>query len=665
MRRAVRIALALALSSTALTQATQQPTFRTGVDAVSVDVSVMSGTSPVTGLKAADFVLLDNGVRQTIDVVDTQTLPIDVSLVLDTSASEKPQGDGMRRELEKIEAVLGPEDRLEVMTIDTYVHQVFPMLAPSAHPPFSPTASAGLSSIYDAIAAAMLQPVLPNRRHLVVVLTDGYDTISTLDAPAIRDLARRSDAALHIVSAIAAPTVRALNMQSDAKRPELIPVPAIPVDPRPPGPGELPQQCVETGLCEQWSRFWLPFADSSPDLLAEAARSTGGDVHDPGWFANRDLSSIFRQVFDDYRHSYVLRYTPANVARTGWHTLTVRVAAAGAQSYLVRARSGYAIDAAPPASPDHAQLWAAPDHPVSPPLASVVDAYDRADYAAVAGVLNRVSNYGKLIQELKASGNPWPSTPQREAVFVVELATAALYRDDEALRAEAVKLLEKHNQLVRNPLGPDTFERLYYWAQITAAEGTIRPEIALRLIRDAETRCPDEARFHLAHAIALDQQQRGVPAKTVADQTLALYDVAGQNPVNASEAHLRSAMLLHRLGRHDDALKALDAMSPDQPDADLTYLRNLIRGRVQAARNQPNAAATAYRAAIASEPNAQAPHVGLMTALFRLGDLEGAQTVARAIEMMKGDDIDPWWRYWQGDFRFYPAAIDALRKASR
>ena len=128
---------------------------------------------------------------------------------------------------------------------------------------------------------------------------------------------------------------------------------------------------------------------------------------------------------------------------------------------------------------------------------------------------------------------------------------------------------------------------------------------------------------------------------------------------------LRSALLMHRLHRDDEALKALDAMPGDEKDLDLVYLRNLIRGRVQASRQQFGAAATAYRAALATMPDAQAPRVGLMTSLFRLGDLEGAQSAEGQIEGMKPGSIDPWWRYWQGDFRFYPAAIDALRKAAR
>ena len=42
---------------------------------------------PVTGLKAADFELLDNGVPQEITEVAYERLPIDVTFLLDVSAS--------------------------------------------------------------------------------------------------------------------------------------------------------------------------------------------------------------------------------------------------------------------------------------------------------------------------------------------------------------------------------------------------------------------------------------------------------------------------------------------------------------------------------------------------------------------------------------------------
>ena len=48
--------------------APQQPAtvFRTGADVVTVDASVQRERRPVTGLTAADFELLDNGVAQEV-----------------------------------------------------------------------------------------------------------------------------------------------------------------------------------------------------------------------------------------------------------------------------------------------------------------------------------------------------------------------------------------------------------------------------------------------------------------------------------------------------------------------------------------------------------------------------------------------------------------------
>jgi hypothetical protein len=52
---------------TAPTTGARQQTFRSGVDLVRVDALVTDGKRVVTGLKAGDFELRDNGVLQTID----------------------------------------------------------------------------------------------------------------------------------------------------------------------------------------------------------------------------------------------------------------------------------------------------------------------------------------------------------------------------------------------------------------------------------------------------------------------------------------------------------------------------------------------------------------------------------------------------------------------
>ena len=63
------------------------PVFRASADVVSVDAAVQRDRRPVVGLKPADFEILDNGVSQEISDVSYERLPIDVTLLLDVSAS--------------------------------------------------------------------------------------------------------------------------------------------------------------------------------------------------------------------------------------------------------------------------------------------------------------------------------------------------------------------------------------------------------------------------------------------------------------------------------------------------------------------------------------------------------------------------------------------------
>jgi VWFA-related protein len=146
----------------------------------------------------------------------------------------------------------------------------------------------------------MIFRVEPGRRHLIVAITDARDTISALDAAAVRDIAARSDVVLHIAI-----------LDVVARNP--------------------PQQL----------RQWTNHLQLEPETLRDAARRTGGELHEPGIFGTRTVN-IFKKVFEDFRRSYVLHYTPTGVAPGGWHELDVRVTRRG--RYEVRARKGYYAD---------------------------------------------------------------------------------------------------------------------------------------------------------------------------------------------------------------------------------------------------------------------------------------------------------------------------------
>jgi hypothetical protein len=82
--------------------------------------------------------------------------------------------------------------------------------------------------------------------------------------------------------------------------------------------------------------FWPPVA------LDEVAEATGGLRHTPADSVTEPGGTFvtdFKRIFDEFRRSYVLRFTPTDIATRGWHELTVGVRLKG--NYKVRARRGY------------------------------------------------------------------------------------------------------------------------------------------------------------------------------------------------------------------------------------------------------------------------------------------------------------------------------------
>src|SRR5262249_15354234 len=66
----------------------QQPTFRVGVDLVSLTVTVTDHAEKfVGGLTAPDFAVTEDGVPQPVSFFMSDHVPLDLAIVLDTSGS--------------------------------------------------------------------------------------------------------------------------------------------------------------------------------------------------------------------------------------------------------------------------------------------------------------------------------------------------------------------------------------------------------------------------------------------------------------------------------------------------------------------------------------------------------------------------------------------------
>lgn len=640
-------------------------TFRAGTDVVMVDVSVKSGGRAVPNLGAEDFVLTDNGVRQRIESVEATAVPIDVTLVVDLSGNprrpwlsridpSKVAAD-VEKEVREVTRILRPVDRLRLLTIDRYVQQIWPLQPVAALPPVRRLESDGLASVFDTLAAALLHPVEPARRHVVIARTKGVDTISAIDSQALGAIAERSDALFHLV-------IMETALDNDS---------AI---------SGFQANANLMGLIAPTNRSWVPhqrrLVGGRPDhevirdglLVKAGVEATGGGWHQTAFFTEPSLTGTFRETFENFRQGYMLRYTPQGVRLEGWHTIEVTVPRS--RGYTVSARRGYGIEAIPVPPAD-------PPAPATPrTLSELTVAYERRAFKNVVTALREAVDPQRLMREFEAAGNPWPAAPRLEAAFAIELAETGVFSLRAAVREDAMRLLERFTRLVRHPLGPDLFERDWHYAVLTLLQGAIRPAVSDVFVDRALARFPGEPRFLLARAIAADQRaavtgpSRSSPGAASADTNLEgirrqYESLVGQPGVDA-EARIRLAWVLHRMGRNGEALLHLgEAGAETIPDGALRYLRHLFSGHVLAAMDRRDDAIVAYRAAQTSVPTAQSARVALMNALLGRGDRAAAEKLAELIQTEQSIEFDPWWMYWQGQYRLYQLAMSRVRELGR
>lgn len=67
-----------------------------------------------------------------------------------------------------------------------------------------------------------------------------------------------------------------------------------------------------------------------------SATFTGGSIYKLD--STRDIGATFVRILEEFRHRYLVSYTPRGVSKEGWHRLDVRVKGTRA---TVKARPGY------------------------------------------------------------------------------------------------------------------------------------------------------------------------------------------------------------------------------------------------------------------------------------------------------------------------------------
>jgi VWFA-related protein len=301
----------LVTCAAAAAAAQQRPVFRTATDLVTIDVAVRSRNTPVAGLKAEHFDVTDNGVPQSIEMIDATSLAIDLTVVLDISGSMLNMIGPMTKYANSLLEFLQADDRLRLINVGTYVTRPFDFSRATDQLEIAEINPGEMTSFYDGLAAALMRSRQPDRRHVIIALSDGIDTTSALELAAVDSIARRSDAVLFFVH------------------------------PEDPGTGAFPSLPLRANTRRRWL---MPRVKVSPDggfdtiSVANIARLTGG-AYEHVFATPGGLTEIVRDVFEKFRHSYVLRYHATGVKREGWHDVVVKLP--NHPGVEIRARKGY------------------------------------------------------------------------------------------------------------------------------------------------------------------------------------------------------------------------------------------------------------------------------------------------------------------------------------
>lgn len=275
------VPLILALGAGTGTAARQRATFSTSTEAVRVDVLVTRDGRAVLGLGPQDFEVSDNGVRQELDIVDFEQLPLNVVIALDVSGSVAFRFDHLRTGTTLLLAQLTPLDRVGLLLFGDSVLLGSPLTRDvgAVRRALEGIEPAGQTVLVDATYAGITLGEGGEERTLLIVFTDGVDSSSFLTREAVLEIAKRTDVVAYAV------TVGATG---------------------------------ERGF------------------LRALVRQTAGDLIEVKSAA--DVSRTFVRILQEFRQRYVLSYSLRGVESDGWHEIQVRVKRRGVS---VKARPGY------------------------------------------------------------------------------------------------------------------------------------------------------------------------------------------------------------------------------------------------------------------------------------------------------------------------------------
>ncbi len=289
-----RVVLALMLGT--FTVPAQDTVFKVDVRLVRLIATVKdTAGKPVGGLTKEDFTIFDNGAKQTISLFERHTSqPLSVVILVDTSGSTgkemKFQTDSVQRFLMALFKEGNLEDSAALLSFNYQVREEVPFSRsiPRFEAKLKRLRGEAGTSLYDAIYLGGERIQDREGRRVMIVVTDGADTVSSKNYHEALRAAHDADVVVY--------GILVMPITNDAGR-------------------HIAGEHALTGI----------------------ARSTGGKMFTPGISA---LDMVFQEILRDLRTQYLLGFYPKNVPLTkdAFHRIEIQ---ASRPELRVVSRTGY------------------------------------------------------------------------------------------------------------------------------------------------------------------------------------------------------------------------------------------------------------------------------------------------------------------------------------
>ena len=287
-------------------QADQQPqepvgdSIKVETELVLLDVTVIDqNNTPVFTLNKDDFTVFEDKVRQEIDSVSREEVPLSFGIVIDTSGSMRSKLQTVTDAASSLIKQMKPDDEAFIAQFkaEPELVQDFSRDQRELEEALTELYTSGGTSLLDAIIATADygHEKGKQRRKALIVITDGLEKNSSVKEKEVMEAMKEDEVQVYLVGFINEDEPAGLFGRSPAKR--------------------------------------------AKELLTRLAEDSGGRAFFPKEVA--EMPAIAAQIAKDLRTQYVISYYPSNLARDGkFRSVRVAVNPKDNRRLIARTRQG-------------------------------------------------------------------------------------------------------------------------------------------------------------------------------------------------------------------------------------------------------------------------------------------------------------------------------------